>query len=151
MDILVTVGTGSFDALVEKCVSYFQNLDEHNIIYQVGNSTQSFGQNELDILPNFDKILASSDLVITHAGAGTIFKLLERKKRFLVVPNLTRSDSHQLDIASWLQSNKLCEVCDNLDFFESSLDNIFNDKVIFHEYYNPKFEINRFMKEVIYS
>ena len=39
---------------------------------------------------------------ITHAGAGTIYKLLEQRKKVIIVPNLVRIDKHQRDIAQYM-------------------------------------------------
>jgi beta-1,4-N-acetylglucosaminyltransferase len=41
-----------------------------------------------------------ADVVVTHAGAGTIYALLEQGRRMVVVPNVERSDKHQLDLAN---------------------------------------------------
>jgi len=52
-----------------------------------------------------------ADLVITHAGAGTIFTLLEMQKRIVVVPNLERDDSHQKDLSDVVARKKWGLVC----------------------------------------
>jgi beta-1,4-N-acetylglucosaminyltransferase len=44
----------------------------------------------------------SADVVIAHAGAGTIYQLLDMRKKSIIVPNLDPSDKHQLDIADFL-------------------------------------------------
>ncbi|MDB9965150.1 hypothetical protein OAD55_01070 [Planktomarina temperata] len=46
------------------------------------------------------------DLIITHAGAGTVFFLLACNLPFIAVPNLERRDPHQLELYNWLRKNK---------------------------------------------
>ncbi len=46
------------------------------------------------------------DLIITHAGAGTVFFLLTCNLPFIAIPNLERRDPHQLELYNWLKKNK---------------------------------------------
>jgi len=54
-------------------------------------------------------------VIITHAGAGTVFQLLEDKAKMVVIPNHDRIDAHQLDIAQYVDNNKFASVCYDLE------------------------------------
>ncbi len=114
--VLVITGTTGFDSLI-KCIDERRELEEgYEFVLQTG---------EGEYVPKFkkffqfDKSLSEKinhyDFFITHAGAGTIFMLLERKKRVLVVPNTDRADKHQLELAQYVRSSQLCAVCLNVN------------------------------------
>ncbi|MEB4592643.1 PssE/Cps14G family polysaccharide biosynthesis glycosyltransferase [Candidatus Thiothrix sp. Deng01] len=113
--ILVITGTTGFDSLV-------RNIDENreleggfDITLQTGDGAykpryKSF----FDFDKGLKNRLSEYDFFITHAGAGTIFMLLEQKMRVLVVPNTERADKHQIELAQYVKSNNLCAVCQNV-------------------------------------
>lgn len=113
--ILVITGTTGFDSLVREIDASRELEDEYEIILQTGEGEyepthkQSF---------RFDKTLKEKldeyDFFITHAGAGSIFMLLEQKKRVLVVPNTDRADKHQVELAGYVKSQRLCAVCEKV-------------------------------------
>jgi beta-1,4-N-acetylglucosaminyltransferase len=53
----------------------------------------------------------TADLIICHAGAGTVYNLLELKKKIIVVPNLERVDPHQRELACYIEKNNYGMVC----------------------------------------
>lgn len=115
MNVFVTVGTTRFDALVNACDSLALSFD--------GDFTIQHCNPEL-ILRNahgqafFDDIFerySDADIVITHAGAGSIFKLLELGKKILVVPNFDRADAHQSDIARYIEERQFALVAWSLN------------------------------------
>ena len=108
MSILCTVGTSSFDTLV-------RHLDESvycGLVHcQIGRGfyepmNMRWDRWIQDIRSKYDEY----ELIITHAGAGTIYELLESGKRFIVVPNLDRPDTHQLEICKYLEEKNLANV-----------------------------------------
>jgi len=108
--ILVTVGTTSFDALIR---AVDQNLPrEWNLHLQIADGT--YIPKHFDWFRFSDRIsdfYSQSAFVICHAGAGTVFRLLELRKRLVVVPNLTRADPHQRELAHFVDSNHYAVVC----------------------------------------
>ena len=68
-----------------------------------------------EMAARFEDYYKHSDVIITHAGAGTIFKLLELNKKIIVIPNLERVDKHQRDLANFLGENEYALVAWNLD------------------------------------
>lgn len=112
MKYLITVGTTSFDPLVE----YLDlNLDPSRVevVFQIANG--SYVPKNFNSFPFIDSILSKYDdfIVVTHAGAGTVFKLLETERKFIAIPNLSRKDHHQLELANFLKKYNYAEVCFN--------------------------------------
>ncbi|XP_023024335.1 alg13 UDP-N-acetylglucosaminyltransferase subunit [Leptinotarsa decemlineata] len=66
---------------------------------------------------NFQQEISSSDLVISHAGAGTCLEVLRNKKNLIVVVNEDLMDNHQTELAEELQNGGYLYycTCDNLD------------------------------------
>ena len=147
MNIFVTVGSGSFDDLIEKVDSL--NLKEHQITCQIGNGKYTPRNFDFFTLKaNLHKEIKQANIVITHAGAGTIFPLLEINKKIIVIPNCQRIDKHQLDLANYLNKNELAEVCFDLENLQLSLDNALSKQ--YKTYYKEPFlgydKINKLFK-----
>ena len=113
MKIFVTVGTTPFDRLIN---FFDQNAFENDeIIIQTGNSKivvknhKSFKWTK-DIFQYFEW----ADLIVCHAGAGTIYNLIEKGKPIIVVPNLDRIDPHQSEIANYIERNNYGLVCNDV-------------------------------------
>lgn len=111
MRILITVGTTPFDKLIRFCD---ENLDASLAITMQISNAASYIPRRFDYFNYAHDIIfsyQSADLVISHAGAGTIFTLLEMQKRIVVVPNLDRDDSHQKDLSDVVARKKWGLVC----------------------------------------
>lgn len=109
INVLVIVGTTTFDSLIKV-------LDriEDNISYkfQVSSGTYNVKYHPYKhFIENIEEVYSDFDLIITHAGAGTVYKLLEGLTPFLVVPNTERSDKHQLELAQFVRDNSLAKTC----------------------------------------
>lgn len=126
MLVFITVGSTRFDALVQAAISE-QVLDAlhkkgyKRIVIQRGNSDfeREAGGNGQDLVV-FEKngmeveswkfkssILSEvqrADLVVGHAGAGTILDALRQGKPMIVVPNPTLLDDHQGELSSRLDA-----------------------------------------------
>ncbi len=104
MKIFVTVGTTPFDSLIEYID---KNIKGHEIIYQISEGDYLPKNGEaISFVKNIKYYYHWADLVITHAGAGSIYTLLEIGKRIIVVPNFERIDKHQEDIANFVSKEK---------------------------------------------
>jgi len=104
MKIFVTVGTTQFDALIEYLDSHLPK--DYEVLFQIANG--EYKPKNFKFITYTDKIDAlyqEYDYIITHAGAGTIYKLLDLHKKMIVVPNLDRIDKHQIDIANYMEKN----------------------------------------------
>jgi beta-1,4-N-acetylglucosaminyltransferase len=102
--VFVTVGTTRFPSLVRffdrptrSCEIVIQHADpgyvtEHALGFAFAASVAEW--------------YAWADVVVTHAGAGSVYELLERGQRLVVVPNLDRADTHQLDLAGHVEKRR---------------------------------------------
>jgi beta-1,4-N-acetylglucosaminyltransferase len=141
MKIFVTVGTTKFDSLIEY-IDQNKEFDDLNIECQIANGKYipknhlyfKFCENSA-IIRKYE----SADLIISHAGAGTIYKLLEMRKRIIIVPNLDRVDKHQLDLAQYMDKNKYALV-------SYKLDKLFSLIIISKNTVLNSFEKNNFFK-----
>ena len=114
--IFVTVGTTpfQFNRLLEKIDELIENKKiKDRVVAQIGNST--YKPKHYDYLTfmtpkEFSKIINKSDLVISHAGAGSIITVLSQKKPLILVPRLKKfgehTDNHQLQLTRELARQK---------------------------------------------
>ncbi|PPQ72092.1 hypothetical protein CVT24_008379 [Panaeolus cyanescens] len=124
----VTVGSTKFDKLIqaiftEEVLSNLKKKGYTNLIVQCGKSLFEFadkitGGREEHIersgvriefwqyKSSLEKCYKEADLVISHAGSGTIVDVLRMGKVMIVVPNDTLADNHQEELASALQEMK---------------------------------------------
>lgn len=114
MKILVTVGTSSFDPLIKQIDQLLANhpqTDNWDFTCQIGNGDYQPTANHFRFEDNFLQYIEAADVVITHAGAGTVFELLDRGKKLLAVPNFYRLDKHQQDLARYIEQSNYGAVC----------------------------------------
>lgn len=109
MKILATVGTTAFDEMI-------QAVDEmidpaYKCIFQIANGSYLPVNGSWFRFSHDDPMYEWADIVITHAGAGSVFTLLEMGKKMLVVPNLKRRDPHQQELAEYVEREKFSQVC----------------------------------------
>jgi beta-1,4-N-acetylglucosaminyltransferase len=115
MKTLVTVGTTSFDSLV-KFIDTHTAFTGHDVEFQIAGGAYKPVNYPAFTFVDHEIILAkyrSSDVVIAHAG--TIYQLLDMRKKCIIVPNLDRSDKHQLDIADFLLKHNYAFVAYNFN------------------------------------
>lgn len=104
MKLFITVGTTPFNSLVKYLDKHLQ-LDT-NAIFQVGQKgTKPNNFESFTFSTDIDDYYNSADIIISHAGAGSVYRLLELKKRLILVPNLERHDDHQIEIARYMAEN----------------------------------------------
>ncbi|WP_219012599.1 PssE/Cps14G family polysaccharide biosynthesis glycosyltransferase [Shewanella algae] len=107
--VLVIVGTTTFDTLIS---ALDRSEDNISYLFQVAEGSYNVQHHSFEtFIENVEELYSDFDLVITHAGAGTVYKLLEGDTPFLVVPNTERSDKHQLELAQFVGSNLLAKTC----------------------------------------
>jgi len=124
MRVFVTVGSTRFDPLVQHVLrdpvlGALRSKGYFTLVVQCGNSqfdTSPFEQSgdswarnaEGDIevwrfKPSLDEEYRKADLIISHAGSGTILDVLRLGKPLIVVPNETLLDNHQQELSSALE------------------------------------------------
>lgn len=116
--VLVTVGTSSFDSLLRS----IDNLSIKGVEFTIQTGTSTYtvkNHRSFTWIDNITNTFKNYDLIVTHAGAGTIYNLLESGFCFLAVPNLERTDHHQLDICNYLVENGYALICTDVSTIES--------------------------------
>ncbi|QSL67070.1 hypothetical protein MERGE_001457 [Pneumocystis wakefieldiae] len=104
--VLVTVGSTRFDALIfniqQKSVQRaLMSQGFSKIVVQYGKSQDIFNQ----WVP-IDEQFQKSNLIISHAGSGSIIEALELKKKLIVVVNETLMDNHQKELTQIMTDEK---------------------------------------------
>lgn len=111
MKVLVTIGsmvekkfTRLFKAIDELCDEGV--LDGTQITAQVGfDAYQSTRYSCFDMIADeqFKKLIEESDLVIAHAGTGTVTSSIKKGKKVIIFPRMAKYDEHyddhQLELA----------------------------------------------------
>jgi beta-1,4-N-acetylglucosaminyltransferase len=140
----VTVGSTSFDALVQRVLSepvlHILRLKGYStVVVQYGTSDlNSISETHwplvkygvhIEVWPfktSLQSTYEEADLVISHAGSGTILDVLRLGKPLIVVPNPTLLDNHQEEIASslsalgHLKASTVFELSNTIEHFDTS-------------------------------
>ena len=113
--IFVTLGTIEgyrFDSLVDTLVE--QGIASASTTWQLGYTSRTdLPGTVFDEVPSatFDDLVREADLVITHAGVGTIMHLLDRGEFPVVIPRRAdrreHVDDHQLQICTLLRDRRI--------------------------------------------
>ncbi|KAJ3113236.1 N-acetylglucosaminyldiphosphodolichol N-acetylglucosaminyltransferase catalytic subunit alg13 [Phlyctochytrium bullatum] len=115
MKAFVTVGSTKFDKLIAAVGSVpflaaLERLGFTHLTVQHGNSPNPFATSPSTSLtiatfqfdPSLETYMQQADLLIAHAGTGTILEAFDLRKRMIAVPNDTLLHNHQLEFAEAL-------------------------------------------------
>eukprot|EP00382_Lankesteria_abbotti_P005484 CAMPEP_0113851194 /NCGR_PEP_ID=MMETSP0372-20130328/4439_1 /TAXON_ID=340204 /ORGANISM="Lankesteria abbotti" /LENGTH=159 /DNA_ID=CAMNT_0000821845 /DNA_START=92 /DNA_END=568 /DNA_ORIENTATION=- /assembly_acc=CAM_ASM_000359 len=113
MIIFVTVGTTSFDRLLDvvDSVPFHElavSLGFHKLVVQMAG-LHTIGESPLQIVESFElkpsiqQEVDGCDVVICHAGAGSVLQCLKAKKKCLAVVNGDLMGNHQIELALQLE------------------------------------------------
>uniref|UniRef100_A0A7S1VH43 UDP-N-acetylglucosamine transferase subunit ALG13 n=1 Tax=Grammatophora oceanica TaxID=210454 RepID=A0A7S1VH43_9STRA len=111
--IFVTVGTTKFDLLIEgvttpEALQWMNKNGYTHLIIQYGKGTKPRSSLDdaglltvetYDFKSSLGADMAAADLVLSHAGAGTVMEALRLGKRLVVVINTALMDNHQTELA----------------------------------------------------
>lgn len=111
MNIFIVVGTQEpFDRLIKIIDLWADNNDQHSIFAQISKAAyrpKSFSFTEFISPELFDEQFNKADLIISHAGMGTIISALTAGKPIIVMPRLAKNheqrNDHQLATAKSFQ------------------------------------------------
>ncbi|KAI5079450.1 hypothetical protein GOP47_0004929 [Adiantum capillus-veneris] len=118
--VFVTVGTTLFDALIravdtQECKAALARQGYSSLVLQIGRGSYLPCKDDVNGLlkvdfftfsPDLKEHLSSADLVISHAGSGSIFETLRMGKPLIVVVNEALMDNHQAELAEELAAQK---------------------------------------------
>lgn len=116
MKLVVSCGTTPFPSMVKSIFSLCEKLADHEVtIQEISLNDGSYKNISLvKFYDCADTFFLFSDIAVVHAGAGTVFNLLKKGFKLVVVPNLDRKDKHQIELADYLNENDYAEVCYDL-------------------------------------
>ncbi|TMO75857.1 glucuronosyltransferase [Pseudoalteromonas sp. S3785] len=135
MKVLVSVGAQlPFKRLIEAISDINKSLSL-DVFAQVGEDSNTYdGIQVIDFLSSneYKAKLDWCDIVIAHAGMGTIIQCLELNKKLIVVPRLAKfgehRNDHQLDTISRFEaltsSTSLMRVCRDIEDLEQAFEEI---------------------------
>ncbi len=131
--VVYVAGSLGSSSLNEKMLS-FLNSDLHNeyeILYITGSNvdiekfkkkiTNPKGVKFVPYFENLPGILAASDLVISRAGAGTLFEIIGLEKPSIIIPSPNVANNHQYFNAKELEEKGIIKVLEEKDLTKESL------------------------------
>ena len=161
--ILITVGTTKFENLIKAIDKneFYEMIIKNGftkIIIQKGYGDYiptNFKKYEnkikiqvSEILNNFEKVIQSSELIISHGGAGIILESLKNKRKVIVCVNDELMDNHQIELASSLHNEGYVHYCKDLSKITEEANQIILDPTKIKEY--PEFNYD-IIPNAIYS
>lgn len=121
MKIFITTGTSAFNSLI---ISADQNFPHNwSCIAQIGPGSYIPRFRSFQYTDEIYNFYREADVVVTHAGAGSVYSLLELGVHTVVVPNTDRLDKHQSEIAHYVEENKYASVCWSLSGLKDKIIN----------------------------
>lgn len=151
--IFVTVGTQKFqmNRLIETMDRFAENYSDE-VVMQIGNS---------DYMPKnceyykfikkeeFAKLLEKCDVLVTHAGVGSIMDGIRANKPVVAIPRLKKYDEHvddhQLEVAQALGKEKCILVCSDMDELPEILENVL--QYPFQKFTEPEQKVKNIVTE----
>ncbi len=131
--VVYVAGSLGSSSLNQKMID-FLNSDLHNsyeIMYIVGSTIdieefkkKLISTKGVKVVPYFENlpgIMASSDLVISRAGAGTLFEIIGLEKPSIIIPSPNVANNHQYYNAKELKENKVIEVLEEKEITKEVL------------------------------
>lgn len=128
--VFVAVGTHpqQFDRLIKKVDEIAGKEKGFDFFGQIGHCSyipKNFSYKRFLGIEEFDKRIFWSDLVVTHAGAGTFSKCNLLGKKLVVVPRLKEfdehNDDHQKELAETIREKRLGLICLNVEELEQTI------------------------------
>lgn len=125
--IFVTVGTQKFqmDRLIRKIDDMAENFPKETFFAQIGNCDyipKHIQYERFVSRDKFDDLIEMSQLIISHAGVGSIMSGIRMGKKVIVVPRCKKYgehvDNHQIEIAEAFKIKNCAIYCEELGRLE---------------------------------
>lgn len=122
---MIFVSLGTQDKPFVRLLDYLEHSDiKDKIIVQAGFTdyeSKKFEIHKYLDKDDFDKYIDEADLVICHGGVGTIVSCINKNKKVLAVPRLSKYKEHQNDhqlqiVNAYYQKGYLVMMNDGDDF-----------------------------------
>jgi beta-1,4-N-acetylglucosaminyltransferase len=145
--IFGTVGTERFDELVRALDELAPELKE-SVVVQIGKGAYEPKMCKFfRFIPNIEKYYNKANLIITHGGAGTIFKLLGKGLKLIGVSNPEKPGEHQKDILQALSQQGYILWCRDLKELKYMIQKAKHLKI--RKYKSPKCRIAAVIEQKI--
>jgi beta-1,4-N-acetylglucosaminyltransferase len=121
-NVLVTVGSTDFDALVRAVDTLFPSLHVYGVA-QIGHGQYvPVNMSYFRFAPSLAPYYEQASLVIAHGGLGTTMEVLTRALPLVSVSNPDRYDNHQEDLLMTLAEEGYLVWCRQLDELKQAIE-----------------------------
>lgn len=122
--IFVTVSTGHFDPLIERCN---QLRHQYEFVGQIGSGKYipDFPHFRTGTPEEIESHMERAELVISHAGTGMLSSLYRLRKKSVVIPKQKRygeSNDGQVELARKWAELRMCVLCLNIDEISAAIE-----------------------------
>ena len=136
--VVLVFGGGSGSQTINHAVrKHLKTLTEQYTILHVcgkGNVVESNVKNyrQFEFVSDMGGAYAAADLVISRAGAGTVFEILALKKRAILIPLEGQTRGDQVENANYFARQGLCKVLrqSELDHLPMAIGNTLKDEAL---------------------
>lgn len=137
MKVFVTVGNTPYNTLIQ-ALDELVDPKKYDLTIQIANGDYiPKNHHFIHFTDNIEHYYQEAEVVVSHAGAGSTFQLLEMRKKLVVVPNFDRVDDHQLDLADFVAKNNYACVCYELSKIDECLKDVMAKR--YDDYTHHKF------------
>lgn len=130
----------------------FKTVETNGVVCLESQTANGFTLEAFPITPNISDEIAKCDLVISHAGTGSIMDVLRLSKPLIVVHNEKLMHNHQLEIATAFDLLGVCKQYSVHDLCQDSFQNyvleVLHGKIVFKTLDKPKQDL---FKNIIFQ
>ncbi len=131
--VVYVAGSLGSSSLNQKMLEFLNSdlHDTYEILYIAGNNInvekfkeQIKNTKGIKIVPYFENlpsIMASSDLIISRAGAGTLFEIIGLEKPSIIIPSPNVANNHQFYNAKELEEKGIIEVIEEKEITKEKM------------------------------
>ena len=135
-DVLLIFGGGSGSVAINQAVfEHIKTLTKRFYVLHVcgkGNTLPNKVQNyqQFEFIADMGTAYAAADVIVSRAGAGTIFEILALKKPSLLIPLEGQTRGDQLENAAYFANKQLCRVLSqkHLEKLPIAIEKTFSDE-----------------------
>ena len=134
--VVLVFGGGSGSETINRAVrKHLKTLTDKYTILHVcgkGNAVESNVKNyrQFEFVADMGTAYVAADLVVSRAGAGTVFEILALKKRAILIPLEGQTRGDQVENANYFARQGLCKVLrqSELDFLPQTIEATLQDE-----------------------
>ncbi|MHA2373196.1 MAG: PssE/Cps14G family polysaccharide biosynthesis glycosyltransferase [Candidatus Thorarchaeota archaeon] len=149
--IFLTVGTASFDLLVQKMDHLIgAGIIKDRVIAQIGRGSYLPKNMEyFRFIKSLNKAYEKANLIVSAGGAGTTFESVRRGLKLVVVENKTLMEGHQAQLIGELSSGRHLIWCRDITELATCIDAALISN--FPPFKSDSFKAHRMIRQLIES